>query len=104
MADVTTELVSTYFLHPTFPHINTDPMYTYIENWFLLAVENLASVTSELVGDNHGWVGTAVSDAMYATYSAIPWDDPIDSVPNITYPMGANKNDRRVIDNAVNGA
>ena len=67
MAAVTLESVCTNLPHPTFPQINTEPTYTDINNWFLLAVENLASVPSELGGGSHGWVGLAVSDVVYAT-------------------------------------
>ena len=78
MATVTPETVSINFPHPTFPQINTEPTYADIDNWFLLVVENLASVPSEV--------------------------DPKDPGPNVTYPLGANENDRRVINNAVAGA
>ena len=104
MANVTPESVSINFPHPMFPQINTEPTYVDVDNWFLLAVENLASVPSELGGGGHGWVGLAVSDAVYATYSATAWVDPMDPDPNVTYPLGANENIRRIIDNAVAGA
>ena len=45
-----------------------------------------------------------MSDAVYATYSATAWVDPLDPGPNVTYPVGANENDRCVIDNAVAAA
>ena len=52
MATVTPETVSINFPHPTVPQINTEPTYADIDNWFLLAVENLASVPSTLGGGN----------------------------------------------------
>ena len=95
------------------PVITGNPNYALINNMMQDLYTNAASLPTTLGGGQHGHIGIVVAPFLYATISAVPYNQPADPGPKPLFAANASqvtkdnrrtqhKQERRIFDNATN--
>jgi hypothetical protein len=95
------------------PVITGEPDYALVNDMMQDLYTNAASLPTTLGGGQHGHIGIVMSPILYATISAVPYNQPVDPGPEPLFAANASqatkdnrrtqhKQERRIFDHATN--